>query len=151
MIDVNEVKDKTVGEVMKVIDGDGFVVITKDSVNYYRNEEKKSEVCETRKPFKVKAKKVYTLKNLLISSFKISIVIATLRICLWGLYIMFSLKLFKMTEEKLIHEYVIGSSVIFMKAFSICLIISLSILLIQTIRQKYLGRNMNKMRRMKGI
>ncbi|WP_315076259.1 hypothetical protein [uncultured Clostridium sp.] len=56
MIDVNEVKNKTIGEVMKVIDGDGFVVITKDSVNYYKNEDNKSEVDETREYFKIKAK-----------------------------------------------------------------------------------------------
>lgn len=56
MIDVNEVKDKTIGEIMKVIDAEGFVVITKDSVHYYKNEDKKSEVDETRKYFKVKSK-----------------------------------------------------------------------------------------------
>ncbi len=56
MIDVNEVKDRTIAEIMNVIDGDGFVVITKDSVHYYKDEEKKSEVDETGKYFKVKAK-----------------------------------------------------------------------------------------------
>ena len=56
MIDVDEVKNKTISEVMKVINGDGFVVITKDSIHYYKNEDKKSEVDETREYFKIKAK-----------------------------------------------------------------------------------------------
>lgn len=56
MIDVNEVKDKTIGEIMKVIDGDGFVVITKDSVHYYKSDDKKKEVDEEKEYCKVKAK-----------------------------------------------------------------------------------------------
>ena len=44
MIDVNEIKDVTIAEIMSVIDEDGFVVITKDSVHYYKDEEKQNEV-----------------------------------------------------------------------------------------------------------
>lgn len=84
--------------------------------------------------------KTYRFKSLLISSLWISMGIITVRICLLILYSIFSLKFLKMTYEKLINEYAIGSLVIFMKAFCICLIISLFILLIQAIRQKTLNR-----------